>query len=46
MQVYNSRGIYLEDSDISGSSAGGFALDYITVQYGHICRSQVHHADW
>jgi hypothetical protein len=46
MQVVNSRGIYVEDSDMYGSSAGGWALNFGAVQYGHICRSRVHHADW
>jgi hypothetical protein len=46
LQVVNSRGIYVEDSDIYGSSAGGWALNFGAVQYGHICRSRVHHADW
>jgi hypothetical protein len=44
--VHNSRGIYIEDTDAFGSSAGGFALNFIAVQYGHICRSKVHHSNW
>jgi hypothetical protein len=46
LQVCNARGIYVEDSDIGGASAGGWALKYESVQYGHICRSRVHHSDW
>jgi hypothetical protein len=45
-QVYNSKGIYVEDSDVWGTAPGGWALTYINVQYGHVCRSHVHHADW
>ncbi|WIA19213.1 hypothetical protein OEZ85_003855 [Tetradesmus obliquus] len=46
LKVHNSRGIYIEDSEVYGSSAGGFALNIIAVQYGHVARSKVHHADW
>ena len=45
-QLHNSRGIYIEDSEVYGSSEGGFALNIIAVQYGHVARSKVHHADW
>jgi hypothetical protein len=46
LQVYNSKGIYIEDSDVWGTAPGGWALTYINVQYGHVCRSHIHHADW
>jgi len=42
----NCKGVYFEDSDVWGTAPGGWSLTYIAVQYGHICRSKVHHADW
>lgn len=45
-QAMNCKGVYFEDSDVWGSAPGGWSLTYIAVQYGHICRSKVHHADW
>jgi hypothetical protein len=46
VQAYNCRAVYFEDSDVWGTAPGGWGLTYIAVQYGHICRSKVHHADW
>jgi hypothetical protein len=46
VQAYNCKGVYFEDSDVWGTTPGGWALTYIAVQYGHICRSKVHYADW
>jgi hypothetical protein len=40
------KGLYVEDSFIFGSRAGGVGLDYVAVQYGHICRTEVYKADW
>ena len=45
-QVNQVKGLYVEDSDIYGSGPNGVALDGVAVQYGHICRSKLHHADW
>lgn len=39
-------GLYVEDSDIYGSCGNGVGLDGVAVQYGHVCRSNIHHADW
>lgn len=46
LQVNQVKGLYVEDSDIFGSAPNGVALDGVAVQYGHVCRSNIHHADW
>lgn len=46
LQVNQVRGLYVEDSNIYGSAPNGVALDGVSVQYGHVCRSDIHHADW
>jgi hypothetical protein len=45
-QANQVKGLYVEDSDIFGSAPNGVALDGVAVQYGHVCRSNIHHADW
>jgi len=38
--------LYVEDSDIYGPT-DNVGLDFVAVQYGHICRNRIHHAtDW
>lgn len=43
-QVNQVQGMYVEDCDISG--AGDNAIDFVAVQYGHICRTRIHKANW
>lgn len=44
-QVNQVKGLYVEDSVISGSAPNGVGLDGVAVQYGHVCRSEIHSAD-
>lgn len=45
LKINQSQYIYLENSDISG--AWDNAIDYVSVQYGHILNNRVHNAgDW
>jgi hypothetical protein len=46
VQINQVKGLYVEDSDIYGSCPNGVGLDGVAVQYGHVCRSNIHHADW
>lgn len=46
LQVNQVKGLYVEDSNIYGSGPNGVGLDGVAVQYGHVCRSDIHHADW
>jgi hypothetical protein len=46
VQVNQVKGLYVEDSNIFGSGPNGVGLDGVAVQYGHVCRSDIHHADW
>jgi hypothetical protein len=46
VQANQVKGLYVEDSDIFGSAGNGVALDGVAVQYGYVCRSNIHHADW
>jgi hypothetical protein len=46
LQINQVKGLYVEDSDIFGSCPNGVGLDGVAVQYGHVCRSNIHHADW
>lgn len=46
VQVNQVKGLYVEDSKIYGSGPNGVGLDGVAVQYGHVCRSVIHHADW
>lgn len=46
LKVNQVRGLYVEDCDVSGSAADGVGLDAVATQYGHICRTAVHDADW
>jgi hypothetical protein len=46
IQINQVKGLYVEDSDIYGSCPNGVGLDGVAVQYGHVCRSNIHHADW
>jgi hypothetical protein len=46
VQVNQVKGLYVEDSNIFGSGPNGVGLDGVAVQYGHVCRSDMHHADW
>lgn len=43
-QVNQVQGMYVEDSDISGAADN--AIDFVAVQYGHICRTRIHKANW
>jgi hypothetical protein len=44
LQVNQVQGMYIEDSDIS--YAGDNGVDFVAVQYGHVCRSKIHEANW
>jgi hypothetical protein len=46
VQINQVKGLYVEDSAIYGSCPNGVGLDGVAVQYGHVCRSNIHHADW
>jgi hypothetical protein len=43
-QVNQVQGMYIEDSDIL--NAGDNGVDFVAVQYGHICRTKIHEANW
>lgn len=36
--------MYIEDSEVA--NAGDNAIDFVAVQYGHVCRTKVHDANW
>jgi hypothetical protein len=36
--------MYIEDSDIS--YAGDNGIDFVAVQYGYVCRTKIHEANW
>lgn len=45
LKANQSQYVYVEDSDISG--AYWAAVDYVSVQYGHVIGTTIHHAgDW
>ncbi len=45
LKVNQTQYMYVEDSDISG--AWDNAIDFVSVQYGHVVRSKIHQAsDW
>jgi hypothetical protein len=44
LQVNQVQGMYIEDSDIL--HAGDNGVDFVAVQYGHICRTKIHDANW
>ncbi|KAF6251939.1 hypothetical protein COO60DRAFT_1704518 [Scenedesmus sp. NREL 46B-D3] len=44
VKVNQVQGMYIEDSDIS--HAGDNAVDFVAVQYGHICRTKIHEGNW
>lgn len=46
LKVNQVKGLYVEDRNIFGSGPNGVGLDGVAVQYGHVCRSDIHHADW
>jgi len=45
IKINQSNHIFIENSDISG--AGDNAIDFVSVQYGHVINSRIHNAgDW
>lgn len=43
LKVNQSQYIYIEDSNIYGADDN--AIDFVAVQYGHVVRNKIHHAD-
>uniref|UniRef100_A0A383VHJ5 Right handed beta helix domain-containing protein n=1 Tax=Tetradesmus obliquus TaxID=3088 RepID=A0A383VHJ5_TETOB len=44
IKVNQVQGMYIEDSDVS--HAGDNGVDFVAVQYGHVCRTKIHEANW
>ncbi|KAF8073238.1 SPAC5H10.03 [Scenedesmus sp. PABB004] len=44
IKVNQVKGMYIEDSE--AANAGDNAIDFVAVQYGHVVRSHIHHANW
>ena len=44
IKVNQVKGMYIEDSNITGANDN--AIDFVAVQYGHICRNKIWNADW